>query len=555
MNKIKLSARMKFYIGLIFIISLIVILSVAIPSEDLRISRGRVYPLNENWRISYGDQTIEDVSLPRMFDLDKNREVLAEIEIPDFFPDKFKIRLRSSMQDIRIYVDGEEVFRTEKPESTLFDVPESSTWHIVDLPTNIQGKTLALKLSSEISAFSVYINPIFAGDGDVLLYKIILDKIPGTMISIFIFIFGVFALIISSSIRNLNDNRMLYLGALSILLSVWIFSETKMIQFITGNRFVIGGISYMMLSLMLIPFTLYLREAVFIKNKRSLTAIVWLTFLDFLANILLQIFGIKKFIESITYTFAVQIIVAIYLFVLLVLEVLRLENDKAKKFLSYFVLLIAIFFIELYNFYFGSHYYTTIYARIGILVFLILILRDSIKQLDQLMLKEKESEIIRKVAYRDTLTGGKNRAAFERDFYKLLNDDDILNFRLVLMDINNLKYVNDKFGHQEGDNMIRLSYQAIADVFNINTRHYRIGGDEFILIIEDPEGEVFEEKLKDFRSRLREISKSLKYDIHIAVGSDIYSKEEVANELGFLSHIDKLMYENKKLLKENYQDN
>ncbi len=553
MKKIQLSARMKFYIGLIFIISIIVVLSIVIPSEDLRISKGRIYPLNENWQISYEDEIIEDVSLPRMIDVEEKQEITAQVEIPDSFPDKFKIRLRSSMQDIKVYVDGEEVFKTEKPESLFFDVPESSNWYIVNLPANIQGKTLALKLSSDVSAFSVYINPILAGDGDILIYKIILNKIPGIIISMFIFIFGLFALIISSSIRNLNDNRMLYLGALSILLSVWIFSETKMLQFVTGNRFVIGGISYIMLSLMLIPFTLYLREAVFIKSKKALNLIVWLTFLDFTSNILLQIFGIKKFIESISYTFIVQIIIAMSLFILLVLEALRLKNDKAKKFISYFILLIVIFSIELYNFYFGSHNYTTTYARIGILLFLILILKDSIKQLDKLMLREKENEIIKRIAYRDALTGGPNRAAFERDFDELLNDD-LLSFRIALMDINNLKYVNDEFGHQEGDNMIRLSYQAIVDVFNINTSHYRIGGDEFILIVKDIDEEIFESKSNELRERLREISKTLSYDIHIAIGSDVYSKEKVTSKLTFLNHVDKLMYENKRFLKENAQD-
>ncbi len=554
MKKSQPSARMKFYIGLIFIISIIVILSIVIPSEDLRISKGKIYPLNENWRISYEDEIIEDVSLPTMIDVDKNQEITAEVEIPDSFPDNFKIRLRSSMQEIKVLVDGEEVFKTEKPESLLFDVPESSNWYIVDLPANIQGNTLTLKMSSDVSVFSVYINPILAGDGDILIYKIILNKIPGIIISMFIFIFGVFALIISSSIRNLNDNRMLYLGALSILLSVWIFSETKMLQFVTGNRFVIGGISYIMLSLILIPFALYLREAVFIENKKALTAIVWLTFIDFIVNILLQIFGIKKFIESISYTFIIQIISATFLLVLLVREAVKLKNDKAKDFLTYFMLLIVIFSIELYNFYFGSYDYTTIYARIGILLFLILILRDSIKQLDIMMLNEKENEFMKRIAYTDILTGGNNRAAFERDFNQLLNDEELLNFRVIMMDINNLKYVNDEFGHQEGDNMIKLGYQTIVDVFNENATHYRLGGDEFTSLLKDIGEDIFEEKSEELRSRLRELSKDLKYDLHIAMGSDVYSKEIFENKVMFLNHVDNLMYENKKFLKENTQD-
>lgn len=551
MNKIRKSKRVKFYLGLAFVIIIIFSLSSIIPSENLRLGQGEIYSLNENWEVIYGDTKIGNSTLPFEVDVPKEQELLANVEIPSFFPDKFKIRLRSSMQNIDVLVDGKEIFKTNKPERDVFDIPEASVWYIVDLPSNIQGKTLSLKLSSSVDTFVGTINPIYAGDGDDLLYKIIYEQKTGIIISAFIFMFGLFALIVSAIIRNFNDNRMLYLGVFAILFSIWIFSETRLLQLVTGNRFIIGGISYIMLSLMPIPFTLYLREGVLIGSKKKLTYIALFLFLVFLLNIALQIFNISKFIESIAYIFVIQVIVVSYLIFLIVVEAIKLKNKEARKFLLYSIVLVSFLIFELYYFYLGNYKYTSMFARIGIFIFLAFILRNNIKQLDELMLKEKETEIMKRLAYTDILTGGNNRAAFKRDLNNLLNSKKDCSFRVIMMDINNLKYVNDKFGHQQGDDMIKLSYKTISEVFDINAKHYRIGGDEFTSILKDTDEDMYRSKVNELNNCLEEVSKRLNYNLSIAIGSDIYSNENFENELTFLDHVDHLMYENKRFLKGN----
>ena len=75
-------------------------------------------------------------------------------------------------------------------------------------------------------------------------------------------------------------------------------------------------------------------------------------------------------------------------------------------------------------------------------------------------------------SYKDT-TGVNNRAKFELDVHKA--------FEFVVVDIDNLKMMNDNYGHIQGDLLIQSVVDALTDVYN-KFEVYRYGGDEFIVL-------------------------------------------------------------------------
>ena len=392
-NKARVERRV-FYIFYISFFILILILSIELPSENLILGQGQVLDLNNGWLVEFEDSIYEGVSLPHSFDVPEGKEMNAKILIPENFPSNFKLSLRSSMQDIKMYVDDNLVFKTNKPKHSKLEVPDASLWYIVELQTNLQNKTLSLTISSNEKAFSGKLNTIYAGAGDTLLYQTIFEKRAGLMMAAVIFVFGVFALILSLSIRNFLDNRMLYLGSFFILVSLWVFSETKLFQIFTGNRFIIGGISYMMLSLIPIPFILYLRDAVLTVNKKLCTGVAIFFSVNFLFNIAFQILGFASFLNSISFTNTMVLILLLYIIGQLIFETISLKNKQAKKFLMYISILVLSLLVEIYYFYMGAFEYTSTFTRIGILTFLVFIGRSTFQQLDELVLKEKEAEII-----------------------------------------------------------------------------------------------------------------------------------------------------------------
>lgn len=94
----------------------------------------------------------------------------------------------------------------------------------------------------------------------------------------------------------------------------------------------------------------------------------------------------------------------------------------------------------------------------------------------------------------DVMTGLLNRNAYERDVLEL----DASKVGIVTIDANDLKYLNDTEGHTAGDNFIKSIASAIVSVWG-KERSYRIGGDEFAVVIEGIKGKVTRKNIETFR--------------------------------------------------------
>ena len=78
------------------------------------------------------------------------------------------------------------------------------------------------------------------------------------------------------------------------------------------------------------------------------------------------------------------------------------------------------------------------------------------------------------------LTEAMNRNAYE-NMIKYLDEQEIelRTTGVVLLDVDNLKEINDNFGHEKGDEALKLCYQCIRRAFKNEKNCFRIGGDEF----------------------------------------------------------------------------
>ena len=121
-------------------------------------------------------------------------------------------------------------------------------------------------------------------------------------------------------------------------------------------------------------------------------------------------------------------------------------------------------------------------------------------------------------AYIDGMTGVGNKTAYlelVRNINNRIKEDDI-RFSIAVFDVNSLKTINDEYGHEEGDNLINGVARCIRKVFG-RGNVYRIGGDEFIAVVEncteDEMGAAFV-KLED---RIRSVNAELPEDTKTAV--------------------------------------
>ncbi|MGZ4481393.1 MAG: diguanylate cyclase [Gaiellales bacterium] len=119
-------------------------------------------------------------------------------------------------------------------------------------------------------------------------------------------------------------------------------------------------------------------------------------------------------------------------------------------------------------------------------------------------------EDLQRAAGHDALTGLPNRRNFEAELRRrvALSKRSGLGFALAIVDLDHFKSVNDSFGHPEGDAVLRRAGEAIRATLRASDRVFRLGGEEFALILETADAEG----LEDLLERAREAVKALAVD-------------------------------------------
>lgn len=115
--------------------------------------------------------------------------------------------------------------------------------------------------------------------------------------------------------------------------------------------------------------------------------------------------------------------------------------------------------------------------------------------------RKKQQAYLEKLSYRDMLTGlyNRNRYIERLEAYKQVQDQQI---GAIYIDLNGLKKVNDEQGHRAGDELIVRATGTIAGIFAEDA--YRVGGDEFVVILLDVSREDFARKTEQLRRQMQE---------------------------------------------------
>lgn len=146
----------------------------------------------------------------------------------------------------------------------------------------------------------------------------------------------------------------------------------------------------------------------------------------------------------------------------------------------------------------------------------------------------------------DTLTGLYNRATFDRAVQEIVKAKAV---SVVILDINDFKSVNDTYGHDYGDRVIKTVASVIRDSFNKHYRCYRYGGDEFSVISCESDPEKIEHQLEVMTKALAEMRVDGNRLPTVSYGYSIFNGEETLDFHKILRDADEQMYHFKKQYK------
>ena len=164
---------------------------------------------------------------------------------------------------------------------------------------------------------------------------------------------------------------------------------------------------------------------------------------------------------------------------------------------------------------------------------------------------------LNKQVYIDALTHVKNKGAFSAFLDELQEqmdkDGERLTFAIGMFDCDDLKQINDQYGHDSGDVYIRTASRTICRVFQ-HSPVFRIGGDEFAVILRHEDYRNREELVSRFHKDCADVNAATGNrweQVHISMGIAAYDPQEDHTVNDVLHRADETMYADKRARKKD----
>ena len=172
---------------------------------------------------------------------------------------------------------------------------------------------------------------------------------------------------------------------------------------------------------------------------------------------------------------------------------------------------------------------------------------------------KKQAQAMGELAHKDALTGLRNKAAYDNEMRRIEWDlaDGYTEFGIAMIDLNFLKRTNDTYGHEQGNIAIKRLCRLVCNVFD-HSPVFRIGGDEFVVILENESYHNADKLVDEFNSRVTDMMNDDTLEpwekLSAAIGIALYDPLKDSSAANVFKRADKAMYNRKKTMKAIRQD-
>lgn len=509
---------------------------------------------NQNWVSVIGGETHGYSVLPEKVRLsDSEEEIIIRKELPGNYHPGDSVGYYTSHQLSEVYIDGEKVFECKVPERARSKTP-GNCWNFIRLCEEYAGKTLEIHIWNCYKSSSMKMPAVYYGSQSAIILSQIKSRFLSAIISFIMFTMGIVLVAIWFAVgkKMYFHKGVPWLGLFSMHFAVWSAFETKIPVLMFQRPLLSSMITFMSLKLMLLPFVFFIRTIYNKKGSRLLNVFAGACVLDFAVCFLMQLLGWYDLRETlwITHVLGLGAVAAVLVMgVRMLLKEGRIPIKHDSKFwvnVACVCLISTCAVLDAVNYYFGFYADVAFFSRIGCLIYIFILSKQFLDESIKLIQAGKHAEEILSEAGLDALTYMKNRRSFESDLHKIPRGE-FPRYSVAMFDLNNLKMMNDKYGHSVGDCYIINGSEIIRDVFGDMGEIYRIGGDEFCLISDVLTEDVFEEKRKRMSGWMESLQGTyVKGSMQIASGFAKYSRNADLNLQDTIGRADKRMYRCKR---------
>lgn len=517
--------------------------------------------LNDGWDITINDRSYHNVSLDTFrFDIVGKGDTITMIRT---FPDRLDcvgnaLLLPIRQTAVKVYVDANQIYQYGWDRLNRHKTVGSG-YLTVELPDNYAEKTLKIHLTVGEDNVFTHFDPIRIYEWKNI-YRVVLteNRVP-LFLGCFLTIFGlatclitIFALLFSGRFL-----RILCVSLFSICIGLWTLCYYNVLLIFSMPLYTICLLEYLSLFLAPVPLVIYMREDVLALKRPYMTRLyrILLT-IQIAATVILIGLHTVDLVHCAATLKYMQALIVCDLVYFVIVEFMNLHISRQlvhKLFLVGMLLLSACVVCDLVSYYLDRYHGVTLLpikgiAPLGLVLFIFILLVSFYINLTEKMMQETERNSLIKSAYTDELTKIHNRR-YCMEYMNRIMEMENPDYTVFCFDLNNLKVTNDTYGHARGDLLIRSAAEVIDKAFGPFGIVARMGGDEFIAIVETGDSEKISSIAAEFQTCIGEKNLAIP-DLHLSIAFGYAScspKEYNIEKIYQLA--DNRMYENKQAMK------
>lgn len=515
-----------------------------------------LYDLNNSWDIEYTNSK-ETRNLPINIKKNDSDYVYLYNKIDDN-SSYDELILYTSLGSFDVFIDNEEVYSFHDEDFLKYKNKMTTLLHRIKI--NDKEKNNEIKIRAYLGDkdnISFIVEKSYLSINGESQNLIISDEIFKIITVSIILILGVSFTIIGVVAKRKKINELADLidvGKFSVIIAVYSFLHSLTSYSLIKNLQVINTIYYTGLIFMPLPILNIVGSNKKIKNKFPVLVMKYVVYINYIIQTILTLFEIFDYKKMILFTH-----INLFMSILIAIYVLIRNIKKELYILLCTFPMMILGLVKLLNIYINTKIDFKIdndlLLQISFIYFVVVYIIYIVSKYFKYYFLSIKSMTYKRLAYTDFLTNIGNRSAFERRIKQL--DDigkDISILWFISIDINNFKMINDTKGHVEGDRILRSLALLLNKAFSKITKDlFRIGGDEFFIIISNYDEDVINEVLKGLYTNIEEFNAENESKISIALGYDNIKTIEYTSIKSAISKVDKKMYDNKRKIKNGYK--
>ncbi|MCR4675401.1 MAG: GGDEF domain-containing protein [Lachnospiraceae bacterium] len=475
-------------------------------------------------------------------------------ELPEISGNYRTLVFYSSYNNVVVSFEGKDLYTMFGPKKGYMIWTSTHSWNHVTFEGEDSGKYVTIRLIPDYEGIATEPEEVLFGEADIINRYYVMQDMPSIILSLVAILIGI-AFLVYCFINWKNEElekNIIMLGIFAICVGFWKLTDSRALSVLIPNCPTLFEIPFFCLSLAPFAFIGYAKYLFEREDKKAWNALQIIQVFATIVVLILQITGIYEFRQSLIITHGVIFLTVLVFIYEIIREYFAVGINKNLKFNVVFSLICmsgSVLDIAAYYITSGKSHHMVF----GISCFVIYIFSMgyfSATKAKHLMIEGAKAKEYARLAYQDPLTGIQNRMAYNH--FIEYNNYELEHMAVIALDLNDLKKCNDTLGHEMGDVYIKTMAKILESTFQGIGVPYRMGGDEFLVLVPNAREEQLE-RLSEIIVKKLEIENTSypEIDMKVAFGYAMYESDYDKNIYDMVRRADALMYANKFDMKHN----